>query len=258
MKLTLKIVFFLISIKLVALSSVIGTYKTYTVISDKKQTPYYILQSGEKIKIKLDEYSTVYIRAIPQKNISSYYFKIIQRGYEKTYKRKIKISKKVAGKNGEKLSELTKIKNRSGFVVIKNISDIPILIRIKEKYKNITFVSVSPQKFGKTENIKIKEKQYTYYTANDEISLDVKGKAYLKIISRNSKKDDYSYSVVLDNRPFKTEFIKFKPSKYAKNLSKGSIKIYEIPKGKHHISIKADKNVLFRFFINKKAVRLIK
>ena len=260
MKLAIKLFFILLIVNLFAKTSVIGNYKTFKVISPHKSTLYYIIEPSERIKFKLSDYSVIYIRAIIKKNIPSYYFKIYYGGNEKTYKRKIKPSKKVRGEKGEKISTLTKITPKTKFIIITNISDLPLLIRIKERYKNTKFVAITPSKFGNIKNINIKSKLYPYFLSDDKIILSIKGRAVLKIISRNTLQKDYSYTIYLDDKKLVTEYIKYKSSNFVsdKNISRGSVKIYQIPKGKHRILIKSDKNVIFRFFINEKAVRLTK
>ena len=259
MKLTIRILFFLFAFNLFAKTSVIGEYKIFAVVSKNKHTNYYLVEPAKKIKLKLSDYSILYIRGLVKRSVPSYYFKIISNGYEKTYKRKIKISKSVSGAKGEKLTVLYKIMPKINYIVFKNISDIPILIRIKEKYKDIDFVPISPNDYEKVINFTIKDKTYPYYQGNGEISLDIKGEAILKIILRNTKAEDYYFSLFDNGRLVETEKIKYKKSKVASiKISKGKVKIYKISKGMHKIKIQTPKEVAIRLFINKKAVRLAK
>ncbi len=258
MKFWIKIFLLLfITSNLIGKVKVIGKYKTFEVFSKNRQTEYFILNPQEKIKLKIPIYSRIYVRAVvTNRNLKSYYFKIISNGYEKTYKRKLKISKSVQGIHKEHISTLTKIVPKSRIIIIKNISDISILVRVKEKYGNLNFVPITPEKYGKIENIKIKDKTIGYYRANDEILLKIKGKAYLKVISRATHGKEYHYTVYDNAKILAYEKIKFEKSKYFDSISKGSVRIYEFSKGEHNVKIIADKNVIFRFFINKKAVRL--
>ena len=222
MKLTIRILFFLFAFNLFAKTSVIGEYKIFAVVSKNKHTNYYLVEPAKKIKLKLSDYSILYIRGLVKRSVPSYYFKIISNGYEKTYKRKIKISKSVSGAKGEKLTVLYKI---------------------------------MPNDYEKVINFTIKDKTYPYYQGNGEISLDIKGEAILKIILRNTKAEDYYFSLFDNGRLVETEKIKYKKSKVASiKISKGKVKIYKISKGMHKIKIQTPKEVAIRLFINKKAV----
>jgi len=266
MKFTIRLVFILfLSLNLFGKTKLIGKYEKFVVRNHKRGIVYYKIDPGKNIKIKLPYYSEIYVRAlIPNKNVKSYYFKIISKRMKKTYKRKIKKTNRLIGENGESISTLSKITPKQSYIKFVNISDFPLIIRVREKYKNVVFLPYPPEQYGKIVQIKLKEKIYPYYL-KDEFSFDVSGKVILKIMSRliNPKnKDTYSYLVYDNGKLLEKTDIQTKKSDTAlangNTVSKASVRYFELKKGSHHIKIKAQTNVIFKFYVDKNSVRLIK
>ena len=249
--------------------TIIGKKHPFFVQNGKRTHKYYILQQNESIKYKSvssDDEITLYVRAVISKDPgASYYFKIIAGNGEKTYKRKLRPSKKSRGVNNLMVSKLSKVKLNSDYFKLKNISDFPIIVRIKSHRK--FFIEYSPKNYESIQKISVKNKTYTYYQSKNDIELTFDGDIYLKIISRklvDSSQSAYSYSVYDNGNIIKKRDVVARASGKANLLpskdkvSKGDVLIIKFDKGKHKITIASDKNIYFKFYINKKAVRMIK
>ncbi|MEA3475026.1 MAG: hypothetical protein U9R23_01055 [Candidatus Cloacimonadota bacterium] len=252
----------------------------------RKIIKYFLILPEEEIKIRTSNIDSlrIYSRLILEEDYKlSYKYLFIINSEEKKVEKSARVSDVSRGLEGEKISTFNKYVFKSdkdiNNIVIKNISNQQLLIKIRDntiRTKNIEneYIAISPQNSYDVRVLLINEKEYTYYIPkSSEIRLLLEGPVLLKIISRlvfdNPIVKKYNYRFELyDNGKLLTIFQE-EAHKSAKAVfadykdkipSSGDVNIIKFSKGMHHIIIKdcdANRELIFRFYINKSAVGVI-
>ena len=179
-------------------------------------------------------------------------------------------------------------KNLKNKLEIKNISKYPVLYKLVSKdivisKKNeVEYIHFIPKSFNKEIEIVNGEKKYNYFTSstmkNKEKILNFKleGPVILKIVSRMLFSDDKNFTEssayefnIYDNDSlivnFNEKCIKSRKTTVSGDNkitpSKGTTNIIKFDKGIHNIEIEApslNRDLAFRFYINKKAISMKK
>ena len=248
---------------------------------------YFILKPAENISCTLINIDTlnVYSRAIISNGPSIDYQYKVRIGIEEFILDKFaKLSDSSRGVNGENISSynkyVTKIYEKKVNFSITNISKNDLVFKISgsnivSSNKEIDYIRFSPNFYGEVKTLILDEKEYTYYTPkSDKIQLTLEGPIVLKIISRIIFDTNYITNLgyryqVYDKREFLAEFTEkaYKSkSGWIRNEpdiipSTGDVNIIKLPAGIHHISIEnkdKNKDLIFRFYINKASVEIEK
>ena len=248
---------------------------------------YFILKPTENISCTLVNIDTlkVYSRSIMYNDTATdYQYKVRIGNEELILDKSAKLSESSRGVNGENISSynryLTKIYEGRVNFSITNVSKSDLVFKISgnnvvTSNKEIDYIRYTPNFYGDVKTLVLDEKEYTYYAPkSDKIQLTLEGPIVLKIISRMLfdtnyiNNSGYRYRV-FDNREFFAEFTE-KAYKSKRNWIKnepdlipstGDVNIIKLPAGVHHISIENkdnNKNLIFRFYINKASVEIEK
>jgi len=246
---------------------------------------YFLLKPTESISCALINIDTMSVlsRAIMNNGSSiEYQYKVRIGNEELILNKSAKLSDSSRGVNGENISSynkyVTKIYEGRVNLSITNISKNDLVFKISgnnivTSNKEIDYIRYTPIFYGDVKTFVLNEKEYTYYAPKSgKIQLTLEGPIVLKIISRMLFDTNYINNSgyrfrVFDNRDYFTEFIeeayKSKGS-WIKNEpdlipSTGDVNIIKLPAGIHHISIEnkdKNKDLIFRFFINKASVEI--
>lgn len=246
---------------------------------------YFLLKPTESISCALINIDTisVFSRAIINNGSSiEYQYKVRFRNEELILNKSAKLSDSSRGVNGENISSynkyVTKIYEGRVNLSITNISKNDLVFKISgsnvvTSNKEIEYIRFTPNFYGDVKTLVLDEKEYTYYTPkSDKIQLTLEGPIVLKIISRMLFNTNYINNSgyrfrVLDNREFFAEFTEkaYKSkSGWIGNEpdmipSTGDVNIIKLPAGIHHISIEdkdENRNLIFRFYINKASIEI--
>lgn len=248
---------------------------------------YFLLKPTESISCVLLKVDTlnVFSRAIIDTGSSiDYQYKIRIGNEELILEKSAALSKTSRGVNGENISSYNKYKTeiyeeKVNFS-ITNISQNDLVFKISgnnivTSNKEIDYIRYTPTFYGDVKTLVIKEKEYTYYSPKSgKIQLTLEGPIVLKIISRMLFDTNYINNSgylfrVYDNRELFAEFTE-KAYKSKRSWIKrepdiipstGDVNIIKLPAGIHHISIENkdnNKDLIFRFFINKASVEIEK
>ncbi len=266
----------------------VRTTNEFSIFNSKasKIIKYFLILPEEEIKIKTSNIDSlkIYSRLILEEDYKlSYKYLFIINGEEKEVERSARVSDVSRGLAGEKISTFNKyvfkFDKDINNIVIRNISNQKLLIKTCDntiRTKNIEneYIAISPQNSYDVRVLLINDKEYTYYIPKSrEIRLLLEGPVLLKIISRlvfdNPIVKKYNYRFELyDNEELLTIFQE-EAHKSAKAVfadykdkipSTGDVNIVKLSKGIHHITIKdcdANRELIFRFYINKSAVGVI-
>jgi len=248
---------------------------------------YFLLKPSENISCTLINIDTlkVYSRSIMHNNSAiDYQYKVRIENEELILDKSAKFSESSRGVNGENISSynkyVTKIYKGKVNLSITNISQNDLIFKISgnniiTSNKEIDYIRYTPNFYGDVKTLVLDEKEYTYYVPkSDKIQLTLEGPIVLKIISRMLFDTNYINNSgylfrVFDNREFFAEFTEeaYKSKRnWIKNEpdlipSTGDVNIIKLPAGVHHISIEnkdKNKNLIFRFYINKASVEIEK
>lgn len=265
----------------------VKTTNEFSIYNSKvsKMIKYFLILPEEEIKIRTSNIDSlrIYSRLVLEENDKlDYKYLIIINNEERIIKKSTRVSTLSKGLYGEKISAfnkyLCKLEGNTNDIIIKNISNQKLLIKIrcniiKSKDTEVEFVAFTPQIYNDEKVLIINEKEYTYFTPESgEIKLILEGPVLLKIISRlvfgNHITKKYNYRFELfDNAELITNFQE-EAHKSAKAIfadyqnktpSTGDVNIIKLSKNLHHIIIKdSDQNreLIFKFYINKSAVEL--
>ena len=248
---------------------------------------YFILKPAENISCTLINIDTlnVYSRSVMYNESSvNYKYKVRIGNEQLILDKSAKLSNSSRGVNGENISSynkyVTKIYEGKVNFSITNISQNDLVFKISgsniiTSNKEIDYIRYTPSFYGDVKTLVLDEKEFTYYVPkSDKIQLTLEGPIVLKIISRmlfNTNyinNSGYRYRVFV-NRDFFAEFTE-KAYKSKRNWIKnepdiipstGDVNIIKLPSGVHHISIEnkdTNRDLIFRFFINKASVEIEK
>lgn len=248
---------------------------------------YFKLKPNETVSCRLINIDTleVYSRVIIQNAETVQYNYQVQIAGEKINLEKSANASEISrGVNGEGITSYnkyaTKILKGDEQISIKNTSRNNLVFKLSGKNivssnKEIDYIRFTPNFYGDVKTLLINEKEYTYYVPkSDKIQLTLEGPIVLKIISRMIFDTNYINNSgylfrVLDNREMFGEFTeKAYKSKNSWILneqhlvpSTGDVNILKFSKGIHHITIENtdnNKDLIFRFYINKDSVEIEK
>ena len=246
---------------------------------------YFLLKPNESISCALINIDTlnVYSRAIISNGSSiDYSYKIKIASEEMILEKSAKLSESSRGVNGESLTSFNKyatvVHDGKVNLSVTNTSRFDLVFKISgnnltSSNKEIDYIRFTPNFYGDVKTLVLDDKEYTYYTPkSDKIQLTLEGPIVLKIISRMIFDTNYinnsGYKFrVLDNRELFAEFTEqaYKSKRnWIKNEpdvipSTGDVNIIKLPSGIHHICIEdkdKNKDLIFRFFINKASVEI--
>ncbi len=248
---------------------------------------YFLLKPAENISctlINVDTLSVLSRTTINADSSLNYQYKVKIGNEELILDKSAKLSESSRGVNGESISTYnkyaTKIYEEKVNFSITNISQNDLVFKISgnnvvTSNQEIDYIRFTPDFYGDVKTLVLDEKEYTYYTPKaDKIQLTLEGPIVLKIISRMLfdtnyiNNSGYRYSV-LDNRELFAEFTE-KAYKSKRNWVKnepdmipstGDVNIIKLPAGIHNICIEdkdKNKDLIFRFFINKASVEIEK
>lgn len=245
---------------------------------------YYLVPSKRNITLSISNLDTleIYSRIFFEQKADSrsYDYVLTYNALADTIHKICRKSSVTRGVNGQAVSTYNKsviaLNDTQNEIRIINISPMPVLFKFDyNSPSNYSaqheYIAYSPDVYSDEKILVLNDKEYTYYEPkNNEISLDLEGPIYLKIISRvifdmpATKKIDYQFDVY-DNDSLLASFseVGYKSSKsvLTNNIeqipSTGDVNILHFDKGAHHIEIRKTSNnheVMFRFYINKTAV----
>jgi hypothetical protein len=248
----------------------------------KKIYPYYLLQPQASIRLQVRDLDSLEIlsRQIITSNSIEYQYAITVGETNQTISKTARISAESRGVSGEKISTFNKqvipIENQQELIVIKNSSPHRLIIKFdadkySRQYRPVEFLAFTPHKFGDEITLSIDDNMYAYFSPNSsDIELTLEGPMQFKIISRLMFEDTftsrqtYRYQVAVNGKSA-GEYLETAVKSSKANIvndsetgvSTGSTETLNLPKGIHNIRISApdnNRNVIFRFFINKNAI----
>jgi hypothetical protein len=283
-----KIIFFAM-----LLSFLSGFAGNITVLSDneifhmvnkksKKIYPYHILTPNTSIKVQVSQIDSLEIltRQIITSDLIEYQYSVQSKDSLRSIQKSARSSSVSSGVSGEKISTYNKfvmeIPASKEVITVKNVSKHSIIIKFNadkytRKLEEVDFVAFTPEKYGKEVVLNTQDNNYTYFSPNDrEIILTLDGPMQLKIISRLLFEDTitshltYRYEISTDDE-FIVEHLETAVKSSKTNLinnneigvSTGNVQFVDVENGKHQIRVKApddNRNVIFRFFINKNRI----
>ncbi len=244
---------------------------------------YIIVEPGGNVEFQTISVDSlmIYSRIMTAKVDYNYLVEI--NGTEKNVSRtsrKSKLTRTLTGKevsayNSFKLKitdneKITLTNNWQNDILFKIVAD-----KNERDFDEYEYIHFSPQTYENEIAVDINGKAYTYYQVNESnIAFDLEGPVLVKIVSRLVFNDNfqnnkgYTFTVFDNGNELASFHEKAQRSGKAifqdmpdKTPSTGDVNIIQLSAGHHHIDVKdgiLNRDLIFRFYINKSSIGIIK